>query len=389
MLAKLPRHERSSYAAIAERLHLKDGRPFFLGEDFLPNEELDGYCEYLLRPGRASPKTWKTYAHQASIFLRFLGAQGIDWLKARREDLDAYYTVRVSGEFQNAPPIKGRSWNVAAAAIVHLYEYAQDEHLIDQLPFKYIHRRSRFGRLVRVPDLLAKSNSEPITFISIPDYKLAWRPALAAGENAQRDVALVDLLISTGLRIAEALALDLFQIPDPDSIRFRGRKSVTIQIVGKGSKSRIVRVPKHVVRAIRFYIEEDRARAAEGSNASTKVFLSRNGRPLAVRTVQGLFQRISKVTGIKLAPHGCRHTFAVYQLDAMIKKLGRNLRELRDEGATLYRQLLNDPLRHLQLLLGHSSVSSTYIYLDFLEESEALVDESLAAWASWGEESGR
>jgi integrase/recombinase XerC len=200
------------------------------------------------------------------------------------------------------------------------------------------------------------------------------------------------------LRISEALNLEIHQIPDPDSQRYAGRKGVTVRVVGKGKKARNVLLPKRVIRAIRFYIEEERAEVLEHvrtragkrpAKQPTKLFLARTGKPLSSRTVESLFASISKKTGIRLTPHGCRHSYAVYQLEAMIKRMAKNLKVLREGGADAYRQILNDPLRDLQRLLGHSYITSTYIYLDFLEESEALVEESLEDWTNWENENGR
>jgi integrase len=52
-----------------------------------------------------------------------------------------------------------------------------------------------------------------------------------------------------------------------------------------------------------------------------------------------------------------------------------------DHHGTVYRRVIGDPLQKLQRLLGHSSITSTYIYLDSLEESRALVDAAAARWA--------
>ncbi|QNF19051.1 tyrosine-type recombinase/integrase [Aeromonas jandaei] len=155
-------------------------------------------------------------------------------------------------------------------------------------------------------------------------------------------------------------------------------------------------MPKRIVRAIRFYCDEERAEILTRAKSdhtrkkspkqSSKIFLARTGRPLSSRTVESFFAAISSRAGIRLTPHGCRHSFAIYQLDAMIKRMAQNLRELRENGSDAYRQILNDPLRELQKLLGHSHISTTYIYLDFLEDSEALVDESLGDWTKWENE---
>jgi site-specific recombinase XerD len=389
----LPKGERSKYQSLLKANSVPKGRPFYIGGDGLPDLDLDGFCEYLIHPRRASPKTWATYAGQVSLFIRFMAAQGKSWKQAASDDLKHYYVVRTTGEFQDGPILKGQSWNVAKSAIVHLYEYAAEAGLISDLPFKYKKSKAMFGYGVALTsDLGAKFTPEPLNFIGIQDYKSRWRPELQRRQMAQRNLAITDLLVTVGLRISEALSLQIHQVPDPDDNKYAGRKSISIRVMGKGKKPRIVRIPKRIARAIRFYVEEDRQLAVEfltckyGAKATepTAVFLSRKGTVLSARSVQSLFKAISISTGIQLTPHGCRHTFAVYQLEAMIKRMATNLRELRATGADAYRQILNDPLRQLQLLLGHEHISTTYIYLDFLEESEAIVDESLSDWTSWG-----
>ncbi|MGY4091397.1 tyrosine-type recombinase/integrase [Aeromonas hydrophila] len=386
--------ERAQFKELLKKNIIPNGRPFFLDSNNLPDRELDGFCNYLLSPRRGSVKTWKTYASQVGVFIRFMAAQGKPWLQATKRDLDLYYIVRTSGEYQNQPALTGRSWNVAKTAIVHLYEYAVDEGLINEVPFKYRQSRVMFGgKGINTADIGTKFTPEPINFISVNNYQQLWRPLISNGENSQRNIALVDTLIVSGLRISEALNLDVYQIPDPDDLCFSGLKGVKVRVVGKGKKSRYILIPKRIARAIRFYCDEERTEVLKqaksrsagkaSSNQSTKIFLSRTGQPLSVRTVESFFTRMSKKTGIRLTPHGCRHTYAVYQLEAMIKKMSTNLKVLREGGADAYRQILNDPLRELQRLLGHSQITSTHIYLDFLEESEALVDESLDDWTSW------
>ena len=392
VLTAIPKAEGAKYLALVEKLFVPDGRPFFIGADGRPDSDLDGFCAYLLDPRRGSQNTWKTYANQVAVFLRFLEAQNKYWKDVTREDLKTYYRVRTMGEFQIGSVIKGQSWNVVKSALVHLYEYAVDAELISVAPFKYRRSKVMFGGTAELTaDLGAKARPEPINFISIRQYKELWRPMLGLGRNAQRNQALTDLLITVGLRISEALSLQVHQIPDPDNLAYAGRKSVSLRVVGKGMKPRMVLVPKRILRAIRFYIEEDRELGVSlylngnlKAKPSTALFLTQRGTPFSQRSAQVVFETISKQVGIRLTPHGCRHTFAVYMLEAMIKRMAQNLKELKKSGADAYRQVLNDPLRQLQLLLGHSQLTTTYIYLDFIEESEALVDDSLDDWTNWG-----
>lgn len=388
----LPKAQRAKFMELVQKNHIFEGKPFFLDDESLPVPFLDGFCDYLVKPKRKSPNTWKNYASHVSVFLRFLKAQGKAWNEVEKYDLDTYYRVRTNTEFQSSAAIKDQSWNVAATAIVHLYEYANESGLIYNVPFNYVKKRSWLGGTSQESaDIRAKATPEPINFIKIENYLTIWRPALLATRNSQRNLALTDLLVVTGLRISEALALKMHQLPDPDDQRYKGLRSVTVKVVGKGRKSRSVRIPKWSVKAIRFYIDEGREEALANSrkNGTSKnalpkeIFLSKNGKPLRPRAVQDLFASISQVVALTLTPHGCRHTFAVYQLDAMVKRMAKNLVKIKEQGADAFRQIMNDPLRELQNMLGHSYITTTFIYLKFLEDAEAMVDDSLAAWTSW------
>jgi integrase/recombinase XerC len=397
VIGNMPKQDHTNLTSILKNLHIPEGRPFIVNEDGMPDRHLDKFFDYLSGPARRSANTWKSYASQIILFIRFMEVQGKGWKEATKEDLNTYYMVRTSGDFQNTPPISGNSWNLAAAALIHLFEFAKDSGIINDVPFSYRRSKASLFRSttndIKTADLYTKFTPEQINFISIENYKQKWRPLLSNGLHAQRNLALTDLLISSGLRISEALNLKIHNIPDPDSQAYAGRKTVSIKVIGKGKKSRLVRIPKKIIRAIKFYIDEDRELISQRckskkKKASEYLFLANTGNRLSVRSAQSLFKKKSNKVEIRLTPHGCRHTFAIYQLEAMIKKMASNLIELKKSGSDAYRQLLNDPLRELQQLLGHSNISTTYIYLDFLEESEALVDESLADWTNWESENG-
>lgn len=367
---------------------LVEGRPFFIDEETGEiDDELNSYVEYLMSPRRRSVNTWHTYAYQVRIFLKFLERQGVNWKNVQRKHLNRYYLARRKGERLQGETVSANSWNIGKEAIVHLYEYGLQEGLIKKLPFAYRKAWSEYTGAVETDDLKEKAKKKAIRFIPIGDYKEFWRPLMQIGRNSSRNIALTDLLIGSGLRISEALSLKISEYPNLNDPRWGKRKAVPFHVTGKGEKERKVLIPKHVLRSIRFYIEGERAYVLGKFSGRIEdadlIFLSERGEVLTPRAFQDVFLTLSKKTGIKLTPHGCRHTFAIYQLEAMIKRMALNLKRIKSGGADAYRQILNDPLRQLQLLLGHSNISTTFMYLDFLEDSEVLVDESLADWMDW------
>lgn len=376
----------ATFVSSAESQMPEEGRPCFLDvATSAPDEELHRFVsERLIAPRRASPKTWQSYGNSLSILFRHLEAQGINWKRATQAHLNRFFYVRTSGEHQNVAAVASSTWNVQATAMVHLYEWARDDGLIHTLPFNYRTAWSGSSAPAKdVADIFAKNAENAVRFIPIDNYKNIWRPTILAGRNALRNISLVDLLVAVGLRITEALNLNRSDLPSIHHPQWRNRKTIPLTVIGKGKKSRTVRVPKHVIRAIWFYIESEEYLPRTEDNDDSAVFLSVRGNRLSVRSVQSAFQHISEITGIKLVPHGCRHTFAVYQLAGLIRRLAIHLKEIKEQGSSAYKLLLTDPLRQLQQQMGHSSILSTYIYLDCLEEAEELVEESLEGWVTW------
>jgi integrase/recombinase XerC len=148
-----------------------------------------------------------------------------------------------------------------------------------------------------------------------------------------RDKAMFELFYSSGLRLAELVGLHLGQLNLADA---------TVQVTGKGNKTRIVPVGSVAIAAIRAWLPERERWATSETRA---VFIGRKGKPVSPRTVQlRLHQHGLKAgLGVPLHPHMLRHSFASHVLQS------------------------SGDLRAVQEMLGHSSVSSTQVYthLDF------------------------
>jgi integrase/recombinase XerC len=160
---------------------------------------------------------------------------------------------------------------------------------------------------------------------------------LSASEEARhallrlRDQALLELIYSTGLRVSEAMSLDVTDID-------RDRYGVPIVLVrrGKGGKSREVPLGGAADRALAAYLPARKSLHASGA----ALFVNAAGERLTPRSVQRMVKRWTIAGGVHAdaTPHGLRHSFATHLLD---------------EGVDL---------RSIQELLGHASLSSTQIY---------------------------
>ncbi len=161
----------------------------------------------------------------------------------------------------------------------------------------------------------------------------AERRAQAGGFGEARDLAMLELFYSTGIRLSELAGLNE---PDVDLVADQ------VKVRGKGKKERIVPVGSHAGRALRRYYRQRDALAVAGTVDRRAVFVNRRGRRLTPRGVQlaikRLFGSLGGGRGRDLHVHSLRHSFATHLLDA---------------GADL---------RAVQELLGHASLGTTQVY---------------------------
>lgn len=153
------------------------------------------------------------------------------------------------------------------------------------------------------------------------------------GPLVDRDRAILELLYSSGLRLAELTDLDIYDVDIDDA---------TVRVTGKGNKDRIIPVGKYALNALAKWYRSRPALAPPGEAA---LFVSNRGSRLSRRSVQARVTHWAKRQGIdtKVYPHLFRHSFATHLLES------------------------SHDLRGVQELLGHANISTTQVYthLDF------------------------
>ena len=147
---------------------------------------------------------------------------------------------------------------------------------------------------------------------------------------AIRDHAIIEVLYATGIRVSELVGLT------PGSI---DQGSLTLRVIGKGNKERVVPIGIPAMRALQHYLEKARPLLVEGKDTA-EVFVNTRGHALGVRSVyQVVAALLADIPGSgPMGPHTLRHTAATHLLDG---------------GADL---------RSVQELLGHASLGTTQIY---------------------------
>jgi integrase/recombinase XerC len=163
---------------------------------------------------------------------------------------------------------------------------------------------------------------------------------LAAGEEqtplALRNIALVELLYATGIRVSEACGMDLADID---------RNRNTVRVFGKGRKERTCPIGAPALLAIDKWINQARPELT-ASNSGSALFLGARGKRIDPRTVREVvYKALEALPGSpKMGPHGLRHSAATHLLEG---------------GADL---------RAVQELLGHASLATTQIYTHVSED---------------------
>nr|WP_172691079.1 MULTISPECIES: site-specific integrase [Rhizobium/Agrobacterium group]ASK43680.1 integrase [Agrobacterium radiobacter]ASK43810.1 integrase [Rhizobium rhizogenes] len=257
-----------------------------------------------------------------------------------------------------------------------------------------------------------------------------WR-----GRNSARNALFAELLVTTGLRLQEASHLLTAELLLPTAQD--GQRSVPFRLAAptaKGEKGREIRLPSRVLARLLDYREVERANAVTrwherrswmrietpllvGTHDDRTFHLGRDrvrldrfspkerdrllhrdnlepmmlwltegGLPMPMSSWQAVFRRASERCrsfglDIEVTPHMLRHAFAVHMLTLLLREqIGWMLEERMGSMSPAYRRLIGDPLLKLQRLMGHSRIESTYIYLDHLDDSQALVDAAVEQW---------
>jgi len=151
-----------------------------------------------------------------------------------------------------------------------------------------------------------------------------------------RDKAMLETLYASGLRVSELVALKLGQVSQDMGV---------VRVVGKGSKERLVPLGEEAIAWIRQYLKEARPDLL-GGRAADDLFVTARGAAMTRQMFWHLLRRYAAQAGLKksISPHTLRHAFATHLLN---------------HGADL---------RVVQLLLGHSDISTTQIYTHVARE---------------------
>lgn len=277
---------------------------------------IDAYLTFLAVERGLAPATIRAYRGDLADFADARGTAR-EWADGPDGAL-RYLAARTRRGRRTDPGLAPTSLRRRAAAIKGFYRFAFGEGLIDVDVAAHLDL-PRMPRLL--PETLTQAETERLLAAPAPDAVL--------------DRALLELLYAAGLRISEALRLDL------EDISLDG---AFVRVIGKGDRERLVPVGEVALDAVRAWLAGPRAVLVAAHHVDPirggPVFLGRSGRRLARQQAWTTVKRSAAAAGLsgRVSPHTLRHSFATHLLEG---------------GADL---------RIVQELLGHASISTTQLY---------------------------
>ena len=191
------------------------------------------------------------------------------------------------------------------------FRFLKKNNLISSSPFELVTAPKSSNTL---PDVLSPEDVEQL---------LNFKPS---NTIEIRDMAIVELMYSSGLRVSETVNINISDFEENMSF---------LRVLGKGSKTRLVPMGRFAINAINNWISE----REKISNNTDALFLNSKGSRLSVRSIQLRLKKMAIKQGLPpVHPHMLRHSFATHMLES------------------------SGDLRTIQELLGHSSLSTTQIY---------------------------
>jgi integrase/recombinase XerC len=272
------------------------------------------FLDYLHREKRYSPHTVSNYRRDLESFTMYCSAQNLAlWSTVTIHHIRAYAaTLHRRG-------MDGRSIARQLSAIRSFFEFLMRESLASHNPGRDV-RAPRSGK--KLPNVL---NVDQVNHL------------LDSNDDAPliiRDRAMLELMYSAGLRLAELVDLDLASLDLADE---------TVTISGKGNKTRFAPIGRQANELLTRWLKIRMELLKD--TGETALFINRNGKRLTPRGVQQRFAHWAQKQGLDqhLHPHMLRHSFATHLLES------------------------SGDLRAVQEMLGHADIGTTQIYthLDF------------------------
>lgn len=284
-----------------------------LMKDF--EKEIKDYIQHLQREKYFSQNTVISYTNDLSDFAEFLKERNLQGTSLRRIDR---LILRDFLVFLKKRRLKEITIAHKVFVLRSFFKYLLRKRKIFSNPASLLSSPKKKKRL---PTFLTISQMESL--LKLPPKETVW---------GLRNLAILELFYSTGMRLSELANLDL------SSVDFQGE---VLRVLGKGRKERVIPVGREALQVLKDYLNLRRITVKDVSHTDGEaIFLNRSGKRISARSIGRIVKKYALQVSEdqRTSPHTLRHTFATHLLNE-----GADLLAVKD-------------------LLGHESLSTTQIY---------------------------
>ena len=285
-------------------------------------ESVEKFLNYTTVERGLSRNTVAAYSNDLYQFVEFLEGQN-----PNSRDADGWKRVDPQAIASYVLQLHERGYSDTTrarkvASVRSLFGFLLEENLITKDPTENL-SSPKVGR--SLPETLTVDEVERLLSTPVDD-----------SPESARDQAMLEILYATGIRVSELVSLNIDDID---------LKQGFVRCFGKGSKERLIPLHASAIEAVKAYLADGRGKLVS-KHSNQAVFLNHRGERLTRQGFWLILRRVAREAGIqrKVTPHTLRHSFATHLLHG---------------GA---------PLRHVQELLGHASITTTQVYTHLTSE---------------------
>ena len=274
------------------------------------NDFLDSFLDNIWAEQGLSRNTLVSYEHDIKIFLAFIDNNKVKLLDVQQSDINLFISFRFSKGISSSSNMR------LISSLKKFFLYLVSHNFTKKNPTENIEspRKSKL-----LPHTIDTESVDKL--LNAPDLKTKF---------GARDKAMLEILYACGLRVSELVSLSFSQIVIESNF---------LRVMGKGSKERIIPINDYALSFLKSYINDFRSEFIKDKKTDS-LFLSNRGTEMTRYSFWHILRKYAVQAGINdhLSPHTLRHAFATHMIN---------------NGADL---------RVVQLLLGHSDLSTTQLY---------------------------
>ncbi|GAB6013472.1 tyrosine-type recombinase/integrase [Viscerimonas tarda] len=286
------------------------------------------HCRY---EKNLSQKTIDAYSIDLKQFQSYINEQSVN------QDISGISKELIKIYLQTIYHFKPKTVKRKVASLKAMFNYMEYENDNFINPFRKI--KIRFKEPQTLPIVMTISEVKKIFDVLYTDLNGNTKTENYTYLSQIRNIAIIELLFATGMRISELCNL---KVPDIDL------KTGIIKVFGKGSKERVIQICNPDIKSL---LKKYRKLCSNHANSDNYFFLNRLNRPVSTQSVRLMLHQYVPKAGItkNVTPHTYRHTFATLLLEESVD------------------------VRYIQNMMGHSSITTTQIYTHINIESQKKI----------------